>query len=134
MMSRVRSKHSKAEVVLRHALWAKGFRYRLHVRGLAGRPDIVIPKYRVALFVDGDFWHGRALKEGGDEQLRHVIRGNRYDWWRDKLATNIERDEKVTAELVAQGWKVIRLWESEVQNDLAGAVRSILTDLSAEMV
>ncbi len=133
MMAQVRSKHNKAEVALRRALWSRGFRYRLHVRGVFGRPDMVFPKHRVALFVDGDYWHGRALKEGGEQQLRQVIRGSRFEWWRDKLATNIERDEKVTTALLEQGWQVIRLWESDVKNDLQKAVESVTRRLcSAE--
>lgn len=130
MMSRVRSKNTKAEVTLRTALWQRGFRYRLHSPGLVGRPDVVFPKYRVALFVDGDFWHGRALKEGGEAQLRQVIRGARFKWWRDKLATNIERDNKVSEALAKEGWKVVRLWESDVKANLHTAVNSIAAILS----
>lgn len=117
MMGAVKGRENKAEVALRRALWRLGYRYRLQARTLAGRPDIVLPAYRTVVFVDGDYWHGRALKEGGEDQLRLVIRGSRFEWWRDKLARTIERDEQVTRELRAGGWNVLRLWESDVLAD-----------------
>jgi DNA mismatch endonuclease, patch repair protein len=129
MMAAVRSKENKAEVALRRALWRLGFRYRLHSRSVLGRPDIVLTRYRTAIFVDGDYWHGRALREGGEAQLRQVIRGPRFDWWRDKLARNIARDNKVTASLEGEGWTVIRVWESEVVQDLDGVVSRIASTL-----
>src|SRR5687768_948190 len=81
MMAAVRSRDNAAELMLRRELWRRGFRYRKQSRLLIGRPDIVFPKYRTVIFVDGDYWHGRALREGGEAQLRLVIRGERFDWW-----------------------------------------------------
>lgn len=130
MMARVRGKDTRVELMLRRALWAKGYRYRLHASSVVGRPDLVFPRYRVAVFVDGDYWHGRALREGGEDQLHQVIRGNTFEWWRQKLAGNIDRDEHVTAALTKEGWRVLRLWESEVRRDLGEAVELVVKTLS----
>jgi DNA mismatch endonuclease (patch repair protein) len=129
MMSAVRGKGNKAEIALRKALWRRGFRYRLQSRRLIGRPDIVLTCYRAAIFVDGDYWHGRALKEGGEAQLRQVIRGARFEWWRDKLSRNIARDDEVTRSLTADGWRVVRIWESDVRRDVEAIASRIATFL-----
>lgn len=129
MMSAVRGRENKAEVALRHALWRMGFRYRLQPRRLVGRPDIVLTKHRAVVFCDGDYWHGRALIEGGEDQLRQVIRGARFEWWRDKLRRNIERDREVTRQLEAQGWCVIRVWESDVIAHLTTVAKRIRREL-----
>jgi len=90
----------------------------------------VFPRLRVALFVDGDFWHGRVLKEGGESSLRNVIRGERFAWWRDKLGRNVERDDRVCAILESEGWLVIRVWESTVLRDAEDAARAVARTLS----
>lgn len=113
-MAAVRERDNNAELLLRKALHKSGFRFRLQSRDLLGRPDIVLPRYRSAIFVDGDYWHGRALLEAGEDGLRKVIRGDSYDWWRAKLGKNITRDREVTRELKRQGWLVIRIWESDL--------------------
>lgn len=125
MMATVRARENKAEVALRKALWRLGFRYRVQERKLIGRPDMVLPKYRTVIFVDGDFWHGRALAEGGDEGLRQVVRGERFDWWRDKLRRTIQRDAYVTDQLTAAGWLVVRVWESDLLNDFEYSVSRV---------
>ena len=129
MMAAVRGRENKAEITLRKALWRLGYRYRLQSRKLIGRPDIVLPKHHAVIFVDGDYWHGRALREGGEDQLRHVIRGPRFEWWRDKLARNIGRDDHVTRTLQHEGWKVIRVWESDVLRHLDASVRRVVKEL-----
>lgn len=129
MMAAVRNRENRAEVRLRKALWAHGFRYRLHHRGLVGRPDIVLTTHRAVIFVDGDFWHGRALAEGGDAQLRQVIRGSRFDWWRAKLAKNLARDTLVSETLRNEGWQVIRIWESELTADFERTVERVIRQI-----
>lgn len=129
IMGRVRSKNTKAELALRRAVWAAGFRYRLHCADVIGRPDLVFRTLRVAVFVDGDYWHGRSLLEGGERSLRQVIRGKRYEWWRAKLQRNIDRDRYVTSTLTAKGWTVIRVWESDVRTRPAAAIRSVVVAL-----
>ena len=109
-----------------------GYRFRLQSKELIGRPDIVFPRYRTVVFVDGDFWHGRALREGGDEGLRCVVRGERFEWWREKLAKNVERDTQVVSGLRRSGWKVVRIWESVVLKNPEGAARLVERALRRE--
>ena len=118
MMSKVRNRDSKAEIHLRQELWRRGFRYRLHSKSLFGKPDLVFPKFRTAVFVDGDFWHGRALIVGGVKALRVGLRTKRSSWWIAKISRTVERDREVTKVLRKLGWKVIRVWESEVLGDV----------------
>jgi len=112
-MAAVRAKDSKAELALRRELHARGLRYRLHAKDLVGRPDIVFRARRLVVFVDGDFWHGNAHRLRGLERLEDLFPTNR-DFWMKKLRRNIERDTEVTASLEGAGWRVRRLWESEI--------------------
>lgn len=113
MMAAVRNKDSKAELALRHELHARGLRYRLHARDIPGRPDLVIRSRRLAVFVDGDFWHGNAHRLRGLDRMEDLFPSNRA-WWMQKLERTIARDREVTAMLRKDGWTVIRVWESEV--------------------
>lgn len=126
MMSRVRSKDSKAELILRREIWARGGRYRLHDRRLPGKPDLVFRAARVAVFVDSDWWHGRILREQGENALRAHLRTSRQDWWVAKFKRNVERDEEVTRSLEALGWRVIRIWESDILKNIASAAERVL--------
>lgn len=116
MMSAVRGKDSKAEVALRRELHRRGLRYRLHARDVIGNPDVVVRSRKVAVFVDGDFWHGNAHRLRGLDRLDDLFPTNR-EWWMKKLRRNIERDREVTATLQAKGWRVVRVWESDVLSD-----------------
>jgi DNA mismatch endonuclease (patch repair protein) len=108
-MARVKGRHTTPERCLRAALWAKGLRYRLHTRTPSGRPDLVFPGRRVAVFVDGCFWHGCP---------EHYVRPRtRHAFWAEKLAANVERDRRQTLELEERGWIVLRFWEHEVERD-----------------
>jgi DNA mismatch endonuclease (patch repair protein) len=120
MMAAVKSKDSAAELALRRELHRRGFRFRLHARDLPGRPDLVFPRHRVALFVDGDFWHGNAWRIRGLPSLEAQF-PNRTAWWTAKIRRNMERDREVSAALKDIGWNVVRTWESEVLTD-TGAV------------
>jgi len=123
MMSRVRGKDSKAELALRRELWRRGRRYRLHAKDLPGRPDLVFRAERVAVFVDGDFWHARSLVEGDEDTFCAIVRGK--ESWITKLRRNAERDRTVTAMLEAEGWQVLRLWESDVLEDVESAANLV---------
>ena len=112
MMAAVHNKDSKAELLLRRTLWALGLRYRKHVR-ILGRPDIVFGPARVAVFVDGDFWHGNAWRLRGLPSLAAMF-PHRTRWWTEKITRNTVRDTKVTATLRREGWRVLRYWESDV--------------------
>ena len=113
MMSKVKNRDSKAELLLRREIWSRGFRYRLHSKHLIGKPDLAFCRQKPAVFVDGDFWHGRALIEEGVEGLRRGLRSERAEWWISKIQKTIERDEEVSHALSEKGWRILRFWESE---------------------
>jgi len=112
-MAAVRSKDSRAELALRSALHGRGFRYRLHARDLPGRPDIVFRQRRVAVFVDGDFWHGNSWRLRGLPNLEAQF-PTRTEWWTAKIRRTIERDREVSDALTNAGWHVVRAWESDI--------------------
>jgi len=103
-MARIRSKDTKPELFVRQLLWAAGYRYRLHVRGLPGRPDVVLRSLRAVVFVNGCFWHGHSCQKG------RIPEGN-SDFWRKKFEANQTRDKRVRAELKRMGWRVTVVWE-----------------------
>jgi DNA mismatch endonuclease (patch repair protein) len=116
-----RKKDTAHEVLLRRALWRLGLRYRKHVAGLPGHPDLVFARARVVIFCDGDFWHGRDW-DRLQEQLR---RRHNAAYWLAKIGRNRERDRHNTALLEAQGWMVLRFWETDVKKDPDIVARSI---------
>lgn len=118
-MSKVHLKRGKAETVLAKALWHKGYRYRLNYKKLPGSPDIAITKYRVAIFVDGEFWHGKNWQE-----RKERLRSNR-EYWIEKIEENIARDARNDDLLAYQGWAIIHLWEKEVLKDLDKCVKYV---------
>ena len=125
MMSKVKSRDSKAEKLLRRELWRRGWRYRIHSKILIGKPDVVFRKYGLIVFVDGDFWHGRALRDEGVEGLKRGLRTDRADWWISKIQKTVLRDDEVTKVLEESGWKVLRFWESEIIANLESIVQKI---------
>jgi len=100
-MSRIKGKNTKPEILVRKFLHANGFRYRLHVKNLPGKPDIVLPKYKTVVFVHGCFWHGHAHCK------YFVVPKTRTDWWLNKINSNITNDAKATKALKKEGWKII---------------------------
>lgn len=108
-MSHIRSKNTKPEQLVRQALWHQGFRYRLHVKELPGKPDIVLPKYKTAIFINGCFWHGH---EGCKD---FVIPKSNTAFWLDKIGKNKARDARDEAALNMAGWKVFTIWECELR-------------------
>ena len=119
IMAAVRSTDSECELVLRRELWRRGWRYRLHCSRVAGerlpgRPDLVFTRARVLVFVDGDFWHGRALISAGEETFAQMFRPAKRRWWVSKIGGNVARDRECTRTLRTAGWRVIRVWESDV--------------------
>ena len=109
-MSRIRGKNTKPEILVRKGLHARGFRFRLHDKKLPGRPDIVLPKYGVAIMVNGCFWHGHKGCQYATKPKSNV------EFWEAKIARNRHRDEVTTAHLEALGWTVITVWECELRN------------------
>src|SRR5688572_11830979 len=123
-MSRIKSKNTKPEMLVRKFLHAQGFRYRLHDKKLPGKPDIVLPKYRTVIFVHGCFWHGH------EHCKYYVIPKTRIDWWLNKINGNITNDEKAMVALDQLGWKVINIWECQLKPGKAETtLLSLLKDL-----
>ena len=104
MMAGIRGKDTKPEIIIRKMLHAGGFRFRLHRKDLPGRPDIVLPKYRAAIFVNGCFWHGHDC---------HLFKWprTREKFWREKIAGNVARDQMKRQQLLENGWRVAVIWE-----------------------
>ena len=107
-MSRIRSTNSKPEEIVRKYLFSKGFRYRKNVNKLPGCPDIVLPKYKTVIFVNGCFWHKHDCP-------RFVWPSSNQDYWIPKIQRNIERDRLNVAELQKKGWHIITVWECELK-------------------
>jgi DNA mismatch endonuclease, patch repair protein len=124
-MSAIRSRDNRTESLLRRALHRMGFRYRKYSSRLIGRPDIVFPTEKVAVFVDGDYWHGRMVRESGIGALESYYTRKQQTYWVGKLSRNVARDDRVTTELQALGWKVLRFWESDIRRDVAPAARRV---------
>jgi DNA mismatch endonuclease, patch repair protein len=123
LMSRVKTKETAPELELRHALWAAGIRgWRLHPRRVPGRPDLAWLGRRVAVFVDGAFWHGHP----------DYYWGQSGKFWDEKIDRNRSRDEKVTRELLDAGWTVLRIWDFEIERDPSSCVELIRTALGYE--
>jgi DNA mismatch endonuclease (patch repair protein) len=117
IMSRIRSKDTAIEIVFRRLLWNAGMRgYRLHYNA-PGKPDIAFVSKRIAVFIDGDFWHGYNWQKLGKVPPRK--------YWQKKISKNIARDKKNTALLRKKGWKVIRLWEHELKKSPAKSINKV---------
>ncbi|HWD88630.1 MAG TPA: DNA mismatch endonuclease Vsr [Mucilaginibacter sp.] len=108
-MSRIRSKDTRPEMLVRRFLHKNGFRYRLHVKNLPGKPDIVLSKYKTVIFIHGCFWHGH---EGCKY---YVVPKTRTEWWLQKIGTNIMNDTNAEIALKSAGWKIIKIWECQVK-------------------
>ena len=119
-MSHIRAENTKAEVLLRKALWHRGIRYRKNYKELPGKPDIAITRCHIAVFVDGDFWHARGHQERPGEQVK-----SNPQYWQKKLARNVERDKEVNDALPSMGWLVLRFWASDVEKELDACVSKI---------
>lgn len=117
IMARVKGKDGRAERSLRAALYARRVRYRKHYRRLVGTPDIAVPWARVAVFVDGDFWHGNGWRHRGLPNLAAQF-PTRTEFWVAKITRNMERDRHYTQALEKTGWRVLRYWESEILRDV----------------
>jgi DNA mismatch endonuclease (patch repair protein) len=122
-MSKIKGKHSKPELLLRKALWAKNVRFRLHRSDLPGRPDIVIEKFKLAIFVDGDFWHGY-------DWHRRKPKSNQ-GFWIPKIERNMQRDQFANKTLTDMSYTVMRFWENEVKSNLTACVNQIMLYIEA---
>lgn len=127
-MSRIKGKNTKPEIIVRKHLFSKGFRYRLHVKDMPGKPDLVLPKYKTVIFVHGCFWHGH-------EGCRYfVIPKTRTEWWLNKINGNRERDKENTARLRDNGWQVLTIFECQLKKGKAEqTILEIITALKNKL-
>ena len=120
-MQSIHSKDTSIELCLRKALWEKGYRYRKNYKAIPGKPDIAITKYRIAIFCDSEFFHGKDWKT-----LRKILeKGNNSELWINKIQKNIERDERINRELTDMGWRVLRFWGKEILKDTDGCIKVV---------
>lgn len=129
-MRHIKSKDTRPEIMLRKALWAKGYRYRKNYKELPGKPDIVLTKYQICVFVDSEFFHGKDFESGYHslkyQSLREQLEaGERANYWLPKIERNIKRDRLVDSDLKDRGWRVVRFWSKDVLKD---------TDMCAKII
>ena len=123
-MSRIKGKNTKPEMLVRKFLFSHGYRYRLHVKKLPGKPDIVLPKYNIAIFIHGCFWHGH------NDCKYYIIPKTRTDWWLDKINRNKTLDNKAVELLEKNGWRVIIIWECDLRpTKVENRLSTLLTEL-----
>jgi DNA mismatch endonuclease (patch repair protein) len=120
LMSKIKGVDTKPELKLRKALWRLGYRYRKNVKQLPGKPDIVYKKYKLVVFVDGEFWHGYEW-----EDKKQKIRSNR-EFWIPKIERNIQRDQFNNQLLIDSGWTVMRFWDKEIKMNLEHCLNRII--------
>ncbi len=120
-MANVHLKRGKAETMLAKRLWHMGYRYRLNYRKIPGSPDIAITKLKIAVFVDGEFWHGQNW-----ENRKQKLKSNK-EYWIEKIEENIARDKRNNDSLQDMGWHVVRFWEKDVLKDPGSCVQEILS-------
>lgn len=118
-MQAVKSKGSKIETKLAKALWKKGYRYRKNNKTVFGKPDLTFKKYKIAIFCDSEFWHGKDW-----ENRKHDHKSN-IKFWHQKIERNIERDKEVNKKLLKDGWTILRFWGKEIEKDLLSCVGKI---------
>ena len=120
-MRNIKSKDTDIELLLRKELWRQGYRYRKNYKKLPGKPDIVLTKYKIAIFCDGEFFHGKDW----DELRPRLIKSSNGEYWISKISRNIERDNEINKMLLYEGWTVIRFWGEEIKKDVKGCVKVI---------
>ena len=120
-MSAIRSKDTSIEVKLRKALWHHGYRYRKNYKALPGTPDIALTKYKIAIFCDGEFFHGKDWPD-----LKSKLKsGNNPDFWVSKIERNMERDQEKDKQLLFEGWTALHFWGKDIINDTEGCIKVI---------
>jgi len=125
-MSRIQGKNTRPEILLRSMLHRAGFRFRIHDKKLPGRPDIVLPRYRSVIFVNGCFWHRHpSCKEA-------TVPSTRTDFWLEKFIQTVKRDSKKTAELETAGWQVLVVWECELKKQPQDVLSKVIIMLKKE--
>ncbi len=126
LMRKIKAKDTTPEIILRKALWSEGIRYRKENKGIVGNPDIAIKKYKLAIFIDGEFWHGYNWQE-----KKVKIKSNR-EYWIKKIEKNITRDKKYNQLLKEQNWVVLRFWEHEIKKELDKCVDKVKNVIASQ--
>ena len=130
-MQRIKGKNTSIEIKLCKALWKKGYHYRKNYKELPGSPDIVLTKYKVAIFCDSEFFHGKDW----DKLKARLEKGEKGDYWIKKITRNMERDEDVNKQLMFRGWTVLRFWGDEIKkntDECAKVIEEAIFDISME--
>ena len=120
-MRNIRSENTEIEVMLRRALWERGYRYRKNYNVLPGKPDIVLTKYKIAIFCDSEFFHGKDW----DILAERLKKSNNSAYWIKKIERNRERDDEINKKLSFLGWKVLRFWGKNIKNDIDECIQVI---------
>ncbi|AWI25223.1 very short patch repair endonuclease [Flavobacterium pallidum] len=119
IMSKIRAKDTKSEVLLAKALWKRGHRYRKHSKSIFGTPDLSFKKYKIAIFVDSEFFHGKHW------DIIEKRPKNNAEFWQKKIERNMQRDNEVNVFLIQSGWTVLRFWSNDIKKNLFTTVRTI---------
>jgi DNA mismatch endonuclease (patch repair protein) len=127
LMSKIKSQNTKPEQLLGKALWNMGYRYRKNVKNLPGKPDIVFIRFQLAIFIDGEFWHGYNWTN-----KKEKIKANR-DFWIPKIERNMQRDAENNHSLVEKGFQVIRFWDNEILKNLDNCVSLVIENINRKM-
>ncbi len=128
-MQRIKGKNTSIEVRLCKALWQKGYHYRKNYKELPGSPDIVLTKYKIAIFCDGEFFHGKDW----DKLKARLEKGEKGEYWIKKITRNMERDEEIDKQLMFKGWTVLRFWGDEIKkntDECVKAIEEVIFDIS----
>ena len=125
IMSRISGKETKPEILVRKLLFANGFRYRKNDKRYPGKPDIVLPKYKTVIFINGCFWHGHKNCKKAN------LPKTNYEFWKNKIDENIQRDKKIYEQLKVQGWNVLILWQCQLnnQNNIKRTIDKLIKNL-----
>ncbi len=126
-MSKIRSKNTSIEIHVRKWLYSKGFRYRINDKRFIGKPDIILPKYKVAIFIHGCFWHGHGVC-----RYSHIPK-SRVEYWNEKIEKNIERDKRNIYALKEIGWKVIIIWECQIKTRFEETMNILVSEIKLNL-
>lgn len=125
IMSKIRGKNTKPELAFRKALYAAGYRYRIDHKKLIGKPDILLQKYKTAIFIDGEYWHGHNWSA-----RKPKVKTNR-EFWIAKIERNMQRDREVNTELQRLGYTIFRFWETEIKKELDTCLQKVIVHLES---
>jgi DNA mismatch endonuclease, patch repair protein len=135
IMRAVKSKNSKAELILAKKMWNLGLRYRKHSKNILGKPDFIFIGAKVAVFVDGDFWHGKGWASRGFSSWEEQFEGlNNSRFWLEKISSTMARDKRINKTLRSEGWLVIRCLESEIISNSSKCAHNILIGVQTRKI